>query len=238
MTRNLATSRNVDPIASRQALHGHHHARLAAAAARSSHLLNDCCAASPPQTFIEDMDLEGGDVEQAVSTSPRLTIIDSMQLHHAAGCCCYPAAVGGTVSNDSPEAGASRPSCCASSPLSTHPVLQLIEIENLKIAYCCCSLACLLVPVNLTAAAAAAAAAASGCRMQQGVLTVRLGEHGSYVINKQAPNRQIWLSSPVSGPFRYDYVNGRWRYARDGRDMLEQLQDELTGLLGSTPQLG
>lgn len=31
-----------------------------------------------------------------------------------------------------------------------------------------------------------------------GVLTVRLGgERGTYVINKQAPNRQLWLSSPV-----------------------------------------
>jgi frataxin-like iron-binding protein CyaY len=33
--------------------------------------------------------------------------------------------------------------------------------------------------------------------LQQGVLTVRLGKHGTYVINKQTPNRQIWLSSPV-----------------------------------------
>lgn len=74
--------------------------------------------------------------------------------------------------------------------------------------------------------------------MQQGVLTVKLGRHGTYVINKQAPNRQIWLSSPVSGPFRYDYIDGHWRYARDGRDMLAQLQEELAGLLGSSPELG
>jgi frataxin len=30
-----------------------------------------------------------------------------------------------------------------------------------------------------------------------GVLTIRLGDKGTFVINKQAPNRQIWLSSPV-----------------------------------------
>uniref|UniRef100_A0A3B5LCF4 Frataxin n=1 Tax=Xiphophorus couchianus TaxID=32473 RepID=A0A3B5LCF4_9TELE len=31
-----------------------------------------------------------------------------------------------------------------------------------------------------------------------GVLTVKLGGgHGTYVINKQTPNRQIWLSSPT-----------------------------------------
>ncbi|KAJ2840964.1 Mitochondrial matrix iron chaperone [Coemansia erecta] len=38
-----------------------------------------------------------------------------------------------------------------------------------------------------------------------GVLTLRLGAYGTYVINKQPPNKQIWLSSPVSGPERYDY---------------------------------
>ncbi|XP_038703289.1 frataxin, mitochondrial-like isoform X3 [Tripterygium wilfordii] len=30
------------------------------------------------------------------------------------------------------------------------------------------------------------------------VLTVKLGALGTYVLNKQTPNRQIWLSSPVS----------------------------------------
>jgi frataxin-like iron-binding protein CyaY len=33
--------------------------------------------------------------------------------------------------------------------------------------------------------------------MQQGVLTLKLGELGTYVINKQSPNKQIWMSSPV-----------------------------------------
>lgn len=71
----------------------------------------------------------------------------------------------------------------------------------------------------------------------QGVLTLRLGRHGTFVINKQTPNRQIWLSSPVSGPFRYDYLNGRWTYHRDGRDMLRQLRQEVGQLLGSPPDL-
>lgn len=34
---------------------------------------------------------------------------------------------------------------------------------------------------------------------QSGVLNLYLGEKGTYVINKQPPNKQIWLSSP----FRY-----------------------------------
>ena len=40
--------------------------------------------------------------------------------------------------------------------------------------------------------------------LADGVLTVKLNEHGTYVVNKQTPNKQIWLSSPVSGPYRYD----------------------------------
>lgn len=40
------------------------------------------------------------------------------------------------------------------------------------------------------------------------MLTLRLGELGTYVINKQTPNRQIWMSSPMSGPVRYDWAPG------------------------------
>ena len=40
--------------------------------------------------------------------------------------------------------------------------------------------------------------------LSDGVLTVKLSQFGIYVLNKQTPNRQIWLSSPVSGPYRYD----------------------------------
>ena len=46
--------------------------------------------------------------------------------------------------------------------------------------------------------------------LADGVLTVKLGgKFGTYVINKQTPNRQLWLSSPVSGPARFDLVGGR-----------------------------
>lgn len=79
---------------------------------------------------------------------------------------------------------------------------------------------------------------------------------GIYVLNKQPPNRQIWLSSPISGPKRYDYVaidpaetdvgssggdgasrggagvigqekRGAWVYLRDGSTLSEVLREEL-----------
>jgi frataxin len=43
-----------------------------------------------------------------------------------------------------------------------------------------------------------------------GVLTLSLPPHGTWVINKQTPNRQLWWSSPVSGPRRFEYENGKW----------------------------
>ncbi|GAA6049922.1 hypothetical protein JCM3770_007051 [Rhodotorula araucariae] len=66
-----------------------------------------------------------------------------------------------------------------------------------------------------------------------GVLTVKLGVKGTYVINKQPPNKQIWLSSPVSGPKRYDYdpAHRVWFSARDGDLMHDLLNRELRRLL-------
>eukprot|EP00798_Chlamydomonas_sp_ICE-L_P027383 gene27383-4687_t len=67
---------------------------------------------------------------------------------------------------------------------------------------------------------------------QQGVLTLKLGSMGTFVLNKQVPNRQVWLSSPVSGPYRFDpNTDGRWIYSRTGQDMLKQLEKEIGDLL-------
>ncbi|SCZ97590.1 BZ3500_MvSof-1268-A1-R1_Chr4-3g07275 [Microbotryum saponariae] len=62
-----------------------------------------------------------------------------------------------------------------------------------------------------------------------GVLTLHVGDKGTYVINKQPPNQQIWLSSPSSGPKRYDYDphHGVWFYHRDGTLLEDLLTEEL-----------
>ncbi|XP_041970755.1 frataxin homolog, mitochondrial [Aricia agestis] len=68
-----------------------------------------------------------------------------------------------------------------------------------------------------------------------GVLTVVLGpEYGTYVINRQTPNKQIWLSSPTSGPKRYDLVlnnGGYWVYKHDGVSLHQLLQDEISKIV-------
>ncbi|XP_056141086.1 frataxin, mitochondrial [Lampris incognitus] len=62
-----------------------------------------------------------------------------------------------------------------------------------------------------------------------GVLTVKIGgDHGTYVINKQTPNKQLWLSSPTSGPKRYDWTGERWIYAHDGVSLHQILSREFS----------
>jgi frataxin len=76
--------------------------------------------------------------------------------------------------------------------------------------------------------------------LQGGVLTLTFPPNGTYVINKQPPNKQIWLSSPLSGPKRYDWVvmgegmdekqdsgTGDWIYLRDGSSLNELLRKEI-----------
>lgn len=79
---------------------------------------------------------------------------------------------------------------------------------------------------------------------QAGVLNITVPAIGTYVLNKQPPNKQIWLSSPISGPKRYDWIvegdymyekqdsrpfaNGQWIYLRDGSNLTDLLNSELT----------
>ena len=63
------------------------------------------------------------------------------------------------------------------------------------------------------------------------VLTVVISDDvGTYVINKQTPNKQIWLSSPISGPKRYDLVKDRWIYLHDNSCLHDLLERELSGI--------
>lgn len=67
--------------------------------------------------------------------------------------------------------------------------------------------------------------------LTQGVLTLTVPPNGTYVINKQPPNKQIWLSSPISGPKRYDLIGGRWITLRDGTSLTELIQGEISQAL-------
>jgi len=63
--------------------------------------------------------------------------------------------------------------------------------------------------------------------LQGGILTMTVENGGQYVINKHRPNREIWLSSPVSGAAHFHLVEGDWLSTRDaGVDLLVVLGSE------------
>lgn len=70
--------------------------------------------------------------------------------------------------------------------------------------------------------------------LRGGILTLELDDGRQYVINKHAPTRQIWLSSPVSGAghFAHDAATGTWRSTRGGAVLTELLAAELATATG------
>ena len=72
---------------------------------------------------------------------------------------------------------------------------------------------------------------------QGGVLTVE-AEGGTWIVNKHAPTRQIWLSSPKSGARHYAFEpgSGLWQDTRGGADLLATLSSELDVPLNWQPE--
>eukprot|EP00339_Tiarina_fusa_P028392 CAMPEP_0117073194 /NCGR_PEP_ID=MMETSP0472-20121206/51549_1 /TAXON_ID=693140 ORGANISM="Tiarina fusus, Strain LIS" /NCGR_SAMPLE_ID=MMETSP0472 /ASSEMBLY_ACC=CAM_ASM_000603 /LENGTH=129 /DNA_ID=CAMNT_0004797669 /DNA_START=54 /DNA_END=443 /DNA_ORIENTATION=- len=72
-----------------------------------------------------------------------------------------------------------------------------------------------------------------------GVLRMNLGDGNNYVINKQPPNKQIWLSSPLCGPKRYnwDSTEKKWINTRDSHCLVSLLNAELKQLTDVDLQL-
>lgn len=58
----------------------------------------------------------------------------------------------------------------------------------------------------------------------QGVLTLKFDPKTVYVLNKQPPNEQIWLSSPFSGPRRFEWnsTDETWRDVRNSEIELNE----------------
>ena len=73
--------------------------------------------------------------------------------------------------------------------------------------------------------------------LQGGILTLE-GEDGTWVVNKHAPTRQIWLSSPLSGArhFAFDQASGLWKDTRGGADLLSTIKAELGVTLDWQPE--
>ncbi|WP_375326786.1 iron donor protein CyaY [Candidatus Tisiphia endosymbiont of Nemotelus uliginosus] len=49
---------------------------------------------------------------------------------------------------------------------------------------------------------------------------------GIFVINKHSAAKEIWLSSPISGPYHFYYLNGKWQ-TKTNDDLMLILEQEL-----------
>lgn len=71
---------------------------------------------------------------------------------------------------------------------------------------------------------------------QNEILTLILPDGGQYIINKNAPLKQIWLSSPRSGAWHFDWdaATERWRSTRGEKVALDDLLlGELEAITGT-----
>jgi len=73
--------------------------------------------------------------------------------------------------------------------------------------------------------------------LQGGVLTLER-DAGTWLLNKHAPTKQVWLSSPKSGARHYgfDEKTGKWADTRGGADLLSVLSQELGVALDWQPE--
>ena len=61
--------------------------------------------------------------------------------------------------------------------------------------------------------------------INDGILNL-VTDKGVFVVNKQSAAQEIWLSSPISGPYHFVYKKGSW-ISRGGVDLYVILESEL-----------
>lgn len=73
--------------------------------------------------------------------------------------------------------------------------------------------------------------------LEDGILTIELPDGAQYLLNRHAPTRELWMSSPASGAahFAWDAASGRWLDTRGGGALEQRLEGELSRALGRSP---
>jgi frataxin len=69
--------------------------------------------------------------------------------------------------------------------------------------------------------------------LQGGILTIEAEDGRQMIVNKHAANREIWLSSPISGAGHFAPEGAGWRNTRTGEDLFARIAQDLSQLTGS-----
>eukprot|EP01080_Neovahlkampfia_damariscottae_P008951 gene8951-900_t len=71
--------------------------------------------------------------------------------------------------------------------------------------------------------------------LSEGVLQIQISKVGTYVISRQTPSRELWLSSPRSGPWHYKYNENEWICTREGENKFyERMNEEFSKIFNKT----
>ena len=68
--------------------------------------------------------------------------------------------------------------------------------------------------------------------MAGGILTIECGDGSRLIVNRQTPNREIWVAAK-SGGYHFALRDGAWRDTRSGADLFASLA-ALIGRQGAT----
>ena len=60
------------------------------------------------------------------------------------------------------------------------------------------------------------------------VLSINMGNQ-VFIINKQRPLQEIWLASPISGPYHFKNINNSWQ-DKEGNKIIDILSKELSAI--------
>ncbi len=74
--------------------------------------------------------------------------------------------------------------------------------------------------------------------LQGGVLSIQIEGAGVFLVNKHAPLKQLWVSSPYSGAGHFAFDGKVWVNTRGGANMAESLGAELSRATGVTISIG
>lgn len=59
--------------------------------------------------------------------------------------------------------------------------------------------------------------------LESGILTVTCPDASRVIVNRQTPNREIWVAAR-SGGFHFAWREGQWRDTRSGEELFASLQ--------------
>lgn len=66
-----------------------------------------------------------------------------------------------------------------------------------------------------------------------GVLNFQISSKKKFVLNIQRPNQQLWLSSPISGPFRFEFSEekNKWYDVKNNIELYQLLMNDINKIL-------